>query len=75
MSEGLLILLPSLEKRPDKTFIARIERLRLSRLPFQFIANFIEKASRLYEQERRAASAALRFRCTLGRLGWVEGVV
>jgi hypothetical protein len=36
MSEGLPILPPSLEKRPDKTFIARIERLRLSRLPFQF---------------------------------------
>ena len=27
---------PGLETYPDKTFIGRIERLRLSRLPFQF---------------------------------------
>jgi hypothetical protein len=45
------------------------------RVTDQTIANFIEKASRLYEQERRAASAALRLRYTSGRFGWVEGVV
>ena len=57
-----------LEKHPDKTFIGRIERgfdflgyrfrpagLTLAK---QTIANFIEKASRLYEQKRRAVSAA-----------------
>ena len=57
----------SLEKHPDKTFIGRIERgfdflgyhfspagLTMAK---QTIANFIEKASRLYEQERRAVSA------------------
>jgi RNA-directed DNA polymerase len=50
-----------LEKRPDKTFVGRIERgfdflgYHFSRqglmLTKQTIANFIEKASRLYEQE------------------------
>ena len=57
-----------LEKHPDKTFIGRIER-GFDFLGYHFspaglavakktIANFIEKASRLYEQERRAVSAA-----------------
>jgi hypothetical protein len=58
----------SLEKHPDKTLIGRIER-GFDFLGYHFspsgltvakktIANFIETASRLYEQERRAASAA-----------------
>jgi hypothetical protein len=58
----------SLEKHSDKTFIGRIER-GFDFLGYHFgpadlsvakqtVANFIEKASRLYEQERRAASAA-----------------
>ena len=53
----------SLEKRPDKTFIGRIER-GFDFLGYHFgpagltvakqtITNFIEKASRPYEQERR----------------------
>jgi RNA-directed DNA polymerase len=57
----------SLEKHPDKTFIGRIER-GFDFLGYHFspagltvaaktIANFIEKASRLYEQKRRAGSA------------------
>jgi len=57
-----------LEKHPDKTFIGSIER-GFDFLGYNFspaglgvakktIANFIEKASRLYEQERRAATAA-----------------
>jgi hypothetical protein len=56
------------EKHPDKTFIGRIER-GFDFLGYHFspaglavakktVANFIEKASRLYEQERRAAPAA-----------------
>jgi RNA-directed DNA polymerase len=58
-----------LEKHPDKTFIGRIERgfdflgYRFSpaglTLAKKTIANFIEKASRLYEQKRRAVSAAM----------------
>ncbi len=58
----------NLEKHPDKTFIGRIKRgfdflgYHLSpaglSVAKQTIENFIEKASRLYEQERRAASAA-----------------
>jgi len=58
----------SLEKHPDKTFIGRIAR-GFDFLGYHFspaeltvaaktVANFIEKASRLYEQERRTASAA-----------------
>jgi len=58
----------SLEKHPAKTFIGRIER-GFDFLGYHFspaglavakqtIVNFIEKASRLYEQERRAVSAA-----------------
>ena len=57
-----------LEKHPDKTFIGRIER-GFDFLGYHFspaglavakktVANFIEKASLLYEQERRAAPAA-----------------
>ena len=57
-----------LEKHPAKTFIGRIER-GFDFLGYHFspaglavakktVANFIEKASRLYEQERRAAPAA-----------------
>lgn len=56
----------SREKHPDKTFIGRIERgfdflgYHLSpaglSVAKQTIANFIEKASRLYEQERSAVS-------------------
>ena len=56
-----------LEKHPDKTFIGRIER-GFDFLGYHFgpagltvaaktIANFIEKASRLYEQKRRAGLA------------------
>jgi hypothetical protein len=59
---------PSLEKRPDKTFVGPIEQ-GFDFLGYHFgpaglavakqtITNFMEKASRLYEQERRAASAA-----------------
>jgi RNA-directed DNA polymerase len=55
----------SLEKHPDKTFIGRVER-DFDFLGYHFtptglkvakrtIANFIEKASRLYEQERNAS--------------------
>jgi hypothetical protein len=58
----------SLEKHEDKTFIGRIER-GFDFLGYHFgpaglavakqaIANFIAKASLLYEQERRAAPAA-----------------
>jgi hypothetical protein len=57
-----------LEKHPDKTFIGRIERgfdflgYHFSRkglmLAKQTIANFIDKASRLYEQERAGPSDA-----------------
>jgi hypothetical protein len=66
----------SLEKHPDKTFIGRIER-GFDFLGYHFspagpsvaktaITNFIEKASRLHEQERSAVSAGLRLRCTSG---------
>ena len=58
----------SLEKHPDKTFIGRIER-GFDFLGYHFspeglsvakktIENFIEKASRLYEQKRSAGSSA-----------------
>lgn len=56
-----------LEKHPDKTLIGRIER-GFDFLGYHFspaglviaektIANFIEKGSRRYDQERRAVSA------------------
>jgi hypothetical protein len=75
----------SLEKHPDKTFIGRIERgfdfLGCHFSPAgvvvakQTIANFIEKASRLYEQERRAVSAATALEMYVRRwLGWANGV-
>ena len=58
----------NLEKHPDKTFIGRIER-GFDFLGYHFspaeltvtaktVANFIEKASRLYEQKRSAGSSA-----------------
>ncbi len=58
----------AVEKHPDKTFIGRIERgfdflgYHFTReglsLAKQTIVNFIEKASRLYEQKRRTGLAA-----------------
>ncbi len=70
----------SLEKHPDKTFIGRIEKgfdflgyhfgpdgLRVAK---QTIANFIEKASRLYEQKRRTVSAVSPFEMYVRR--WVR---
>jgi hypothetical protein len=74
----------SLEKHPDKTFIGRIERgfdflgyhfcpagLAVAK---QMIANFIEKASRLYEQERSTVSAAAALEMCVRRwLRWAEG--
>jgi RNA-directed DNA polymerase len=59
----------NLEKHPDKTFIGRIER-GFDFLGYHFspaelsvaektIDNFIEKASRLYEQRRRTAVSAV----------------
>jgi hypothetical protein len=42
----------------------------------QTIANFIEKASRLYEQQRRADSASSPFEMYVRRwLGWAKGVL
>jgi hypothetical protein len=42
----------------------------------QTVANFIEKASRLYERERRAVSAASPVKmCVSRRLKWAEGGV
>ena len=73
-----------LEKHPDKTFIGRIER-GFDFLGYHFcpagvvvakqtIANFIEKASRLYEQERRAVSGAAALEMYIRRwLGWANG--
>jgi len=74
----------SLEKHPDKTFIGRIERgfdfLGYHFSPAgvvvakQMIANFIEKASRLYEQERTAVSAASPLEMYVRRwLRWANG--
>jgi hypothetical protein len=74
----------SLEKHPDKTFIGRIER-GFDFLGYHFslaglsvarktIENFIEKASRLYEQKRRAGSIASPLVMYVRRwLGWAEG--
>ena len=63
-----------LEKHPDKTFIGRIERgfdflgYHFSRqglaVAKQTMANFIEKASRLYEQEGGRFQPPRRLRCT-----------
>jgi hypothetical protein len=70
-----------LEKHPDKTFIGRIERsfdfpgyhfspagLALAK---QTITNFIEKASRLYEQEHSAGRAAAALEMYVRR--WFNG--
>jgi hypothetical protein len=74
----------SLEKHPDKTFIGRIER-GFDFLGYHFspagltvakqtMANFIEKASRLYEQRRRAVSAVSPLEMYVRRwLGWAKG--
>ena len=73
------------EKHPDKTFIGKIERcfdflgyhFSLAGLAVakQTVANFIEKASRLYEQERRMSSGASPLEMYVKRwLGWVRGV-
>jgi len=73
----------NLEKHSDKTFIGRIER-GFDFLGYHFspsgltvakktITNFIEKASRLYEQERSAVSAASPLEMYVRRqLRWVE---
>jgi RNA-directed DNA polymerase len=73
----------SLEKHPDKTFIGRIER-GFDFLGYHFsptgltvakqtIANFIEKASRLYEQKRSAVLAATALEMYVRR--WVRWAV
>jgi hypothetical protein len=73
-----------MEKHPDKTFIGRIER-GFDFLGYHFslaglsmakktIENFIEKASRLYEQKRRAGSIVSPLEMYVRRwLGWAEG--
>jgi hypothetical protein len=69
-----------LEEHPDKTFIGRIER-GFDFLGYDFspagltvaaktIANFIEKASRLYEQKRNAVLAAIALEMYVRR--WVQ---
>jgi RNA-directed DNA polymerase len=69
-----------LEKHPDKTFIGRIER-GFDFLGYHFspagltvaaktIANFIEKASQLYEQKRSAVLAATALEMYVRR--WVQ---
>jgi RNA-directed DNA polymerase len=74
----------SLEKHPDKTFIGRIER-GFDFLGYHFspaglsvakqtIENFIEKASRLYEQRRSAGRAAAALGMYVRRWqAWVAG--
>jgi len=74
----------SLEKHHDKTFIGRIER-GFDFLGYHFgpaglavakqtIANFVEKASRLYEQERSTVSAATALEMYVRRwLRWAKG--
>ena len=73
-----------LEKHPDKTFIGRIER-GFDFLGYHFspaglsvakqtVANFIEKASRLYEQERSRPSGASPLEMYARRwLRWCKG--
>jgi hypothetical protein len=73
-----------LEKHPDKTFIGRIER-GFDFLGYRFgphglamaaktVANFIDKASRLYEQERRTGIAVPALEMYVERwLRWVTG--
>ncbi len=70
----------SLEKHPDKTFIGRIERgfdflgyhFSLAGLTVakQTITNFIEKASRLYEQERGTVASVSPLEVYVGQ--WVR---
>ena len=74
----------SLEKHPDKTFIGRIER-GFDFLGYHFspaglsvakqtIENFLEKASRLYEQRRSAGRAAAALEMYVRRWqAWVAG--
>jgi hypothetical protein len=74
----------SLEKHPDKTFIGRIER-GFDFLGYHFspagltvaaktIVNFIEKASRLYEQKRSAVLAVTALEMYVRRwLRWANG--
>jgi hypothetical protein len=74
----------NLEKHPDKTLIGKIER-GFDFLGYHFspaglavakktIANFIEKASRLYEQERRTVSAVSPLEMYVKRWRrWVRG--
>ena len=74
----------SLEKHPDKTFIGRIER-GFDFLGYHFspagltvaaktIANFIEKASLLYEQKRSAVLAATALEMYVKRwVRWATG--
>ena len=76
----------ALEKHPDKTFIGRIER-GFDFLGYHFspaglslakktIANFIEKASRLYEQERRTPSDVSPLEMYVRRwVGWARSGV
>jgi hypothetical protein len=76
----------SLEKHPDKTFIGRIER-GFDFLGYHFspeglsvakktIENFIEKASRLYEQKRSAVSPAAPLEMYVRRwLRWSRAVL
>ena len=80
----LAAIASNMEKHPDKTFIGRIERgfdfpgyhlgpagLRLAK---QTLADFIEKASRLYEQEREEPDGSSELRRYLTRwLGWARG--
>lgn len=73
-----------LEKHPDKTFIGKIER-GFDFLGYHFgskglsvaektIVAFIDKASRLYEQERGGNNYSSRFEIYVRRwLGWVKG--
>ena len=76
----------SLEKHPDKTFIGRIEK-GFDFLGYHFgpdglsvakqtVANFIEKASRLYEQERRTSSTVSPLEMYVGRwVRWANGAM
>ena len=69
---------------PDKTFVGRIEK-GFDFLGYHFrpeglgvaektIADFVDKASRLYEQERGGNDCSSRFESYVTRwLGWVKG--
>jgi hypothetical protein len=86
--DGSILAVPGLrhhlEKHPDKTFIGRIERgfdflgYHFSRqglaVAKQTIADFIEKASGLYEQKHSAALAATALEMYIRRwLRWANG--